>query len=43
MEGGNTFEPQALPLRQWLMVFSGILMVAVPWWLGLLWMFGALN
>ena len=31
-----------LPFRQWLLVVTGILMVAVPWWLGLLWLVGAL-
>ena len=33
----------AMPIRQWLMVFAGILLVAVPWWLGLLWIVGALG
>ena len=34
--------PASLPLRQWAFVLTGILLVAVPWWLGMLWIVGAL-
>ena len=36
-------ETPALPLRQWAFVLSGIVLVAVPWWLGMLWIVGALT
>ena len=32
-----------LALRQWMFVGTGVLLVAVPWWLGLLWMVGAIG
>ncbi len=32
-----------MPTRSWLFVITGSLAVIVPWWLGLLWMFGALG
>ena len=32
-----------MPTRSWLFVITGSLAVVVPWWLGLLWMFGALG
>lgn len=31
-----------MPARSWLFVITGSLAVVVPWWLGMLWMFGAL-
>ena len=43
LEGEARLRDQAMPIRQWLMVFAGILLVAVPWWLGLLWIVGALG
>ena len=32
-----------LALRQWMLVVTGLLLVAVPWWLGLLWMLRAIG
>jgi hypothetical protein len=43
MEGGAGLQEQSLPIRQWLLVLTGILLIAVPWWLGMLWMVGALS
>ncbi len=40
---GASLEDQVMRVRQWLIVFAGILLVAVPWWLGLLWIVGALG
>ncbi len=40
----NTLPARArLDFSQWLMVLSGILMVVVPWWFGLLWLVGAIR
>ena len=35
--------PTTLPARQWLAVLTGMAVVAVPWWLGLMWLLGALD
>jgi len=35
--------PLYMPLSQWLALAAGILVVAVPWWLGLLWIIGVLT
>ncbi len=43
VEGTAGLHEQSLPLRQWLLLLTGILMVAVPWWLGMLWIVGALS
>ena len=43
LEGGACLGDQTMPIRQWLVVFAGILVVAVPWWLGLLWIVGPLR
>ncbi len=28
---------------QWLLILTGILVVVIPWWLGLLWIFGLVR
>ncbi len=33
----------SMPLDQWALVIAGVLVIAVPWWLGLLWICGALR
>lgn len=33
----------SLPLRQWLALSVGVLLVTVPWWLGMLWLVGLLS
>jgi hypothetical protein len=35
-------QSMAMPARYWLFVVTGSLAVVVPWWLGMLWMVGAL-
>ena len=40
----NSIQAQpTLALRHWVLVITGVVMIAVPWWLGLLWLFGALR
>lgn len=34
---------QGMPWVHWITVTFGFLLVAVPWWLGLLWLVGALR
>lgn len=35
--------PIYIPLSQWAFIASGILALAIPWWLGLLWIVGLLS
>ena len=32
-----------LDTAQWLLILTGALAVVIPWWLGLLWILGAVN
>ncbi len=34
--------PVYMPLSQWFVVAGGVLIVAIPWWIGLLYMIGVL-
>ena len=35
--------PLSMPLSQWFAVAGAFLVVAVPWWLGLLWIIGVIT
>lgn len=35
--------PSYMPLTQWFAIVGGFLAVAIPWWIGLLWMLGVLH